>query len=278
MIAVCDAGHGRARFALAAGTQQHDIGPLHVREVLLVVVLEVLRQVAGIDGDLDDAVERAAGYDQLAPGGCGGVRDGFHAADVGGECRDGDAVFLRLDDVGEGGCDFVFGGGDAIAHGVCGIADEREDAFIAEGLEFGLVGRFADDRGGIDLPVGCVEDRARGCSDRKARNLRDRVRHVDQFDVEGAYVEPSAKADGIDLRLHAPAELGHLGFEHPHRERRAVDGRSELFPTIEHGADVVFVGMRDNDPGQSAAFLGDEAKVRQDDIDAWFVFLREGQA
>ena len=66
MLLLGDAGERGARLALAAGAQQHDLVAVEVGELVLVEVAEALRQVAGLDGDVDDAMQGAAGDDQLA--------------------------------------------------------------------------------------------------------------------------------------------------------------------------------------------------------------------
>ncbi len=64
-------------------------------ELLLVEVAEALRQIAGVDCDIDHAVERAARNDQLAAGRAGRVGDRFDARDVRGKGRHRHAVLAR---------------------------------------------------------------------------------------------------------------------------------------------------------------------------------------
>ena len=87
-----DARERGARLALAAGAQQHDVAAVEVGELVLVEVLEALRQVAGIDGDLDHAVQRAPRNDELAAGRPRRVGHAFDARHVGGERRHRDAA------------------------------------------------------------------------------------------------------------------------------------------------------------------------------------------
>ena len=92
MLLLGDAGERGARLALAAGAQQHDLVAVEIGELVLVEVAEALRQVAGVDGDVDDAMQGAAGDDQLAARRLRRLGDGFDARDVGGERRHGDAA------------------------------------------------------------------------------------------------------------------------------------------------------------------------------------------
>ena len=61
MLLFRDARERRTLLALAAGAQEDDVAPRQRLELVLVEKAEALRQVAGIDGDLDHAVQRAAG-------------------------------------------------------------------------------------------------------------------------------------------------------------------------------------------------------------------------
>ncbi len=74
MLLLGDARQRRARLALAAGAQQYDVAAVEVGELVLVEVAEALRQVAGVDGDLDHAVQGAAGDDELPVGGAARLR------------------------------------------------------------------------------------------------------------------------------------------------------------------------------------------------------------
>ena len=101
MLVLGDAGEGGARLALAAGAQGTISARLQEAELVLVEIAEVLRQVAGVDRDLDDAVQRAARDDELAPGRLRGVGHALDAGDVGGKRRHRDPALGALDDLGQ---------------------------------------------------------------------------------------------------------------------------------------------------------------------------------
>ena len=61
------------------------------------------------------------------------------------------------DQFGERLRDIGLGRRAALAHRVGGIADQREAALVAERAQLGFVGRRADDRRRIDLPVAGVQ-------------------------------------------------------------------------------------------------------------------------
>ena len=72
----------------------------------------------------------------------------------------------------------------AFAHRIGGIADQREAALVAERAQLGLVGRRADHRRRIDLPVAGVQHVAERRADDQRVRFRDRMRDRDQLDVE----------------------------------------------------------------------------------------------
>src|SRR5690606_29249599 len=105
-----DAGKRRARLALAAGAQHQHLVRLEIGELVLIEVLEVLGQVAGFDGYLNDAVHGTPSDHKVSPSSLGGLGNGTYAGDVGREggyshpalCFGNDGL-ERLGDFGLGG-------------------------------------------------------------------------------------------------------------------------------------------------------------------------------
>ena len=56
--------------------RQHDLAALQIAELVLVEMLEAFRQVAGLDRNLDHAVQRAPGDDERPAGRPGRIRHG----------------------------------------------------------------------------------------------------------------------------------------------------------------------------------------------------------
>ena len=167
----------------------------------------------------------------------------------------------------------------ALAQRVGGIADHGRHALRAQLPEAGLVDRRADQRRGVDLPVAGMEGDAVARADGDGIGLRDRVRHGDELEIEGAHVEAAVEGHLLDGQLHLAAELRELGLEHRRRERGCIDRHPEPRPQLDDGADVVLVRVGQHQAGKCAALLLDEAQVGQDHVDAGVVLaLREGDA
>jgi hypothetical protein len=77
-------------------------------------------------------------------------------------------------------------------HGVSGVADHGEHAFLAEGGERRLVGARADQGVGIELPVAGVQHDAGRSADHQRLRLRHRVCHVQKIEAERAELERPA--------------------------------------------------------------------------------------
>ena len=74
------------------------------------------------------------------------------------------------------------------------IADERQHALVAERREARLVGRQAEDRSRVDLPVARMDDESGRRADRERRALGYRMGDRDEFDVERADLDAARPA------------------------------------------------------------------------------------
>ena len=105
--------------------------------------------------------------------------DRADARDVGGEGGDRDPAGRAPDQLGQRLGDVGFRRRAALAHGVGGIADQRQAALVAERAQLRLVGRRADHRRRIDLPVAGVQHGAERRADDQRVRFRDRMRDRD---------------------------------------------------------------------------------------------------
>ena len=95
---------------------------------------------------------------------------------------------------------------------------ERQHALFADFAQAALVGRRADRRRRVDLPVAGVDDDAGRGADRQRAALGNRMGDGNELDVERADVEPrAAERDDLDRDLRR-ARLGRGGA--PRRARR----------------------------------------------------------
>jgi hypothetical protein len=127
--------------------------------------------------------------------------------------------------------------------------------------------------GVVDLPVARVDHEARRRADRDGVRFRDRVgdRHV--FEVEGPELQALARLDLVQVDLRGVGLAEAAGFEQADGEARGIDRHLQAGPQLGQRADVVLVGVGDEDAQQIVALLLDEAQVRVDEIDAGQVLL-----
>ena len=268
MLVLGDAGERRARLALAAGAQRQHL----VRRQITVAfdaaeILHVL-EITGLARDLDHALHGAADNDHFAVGGAGGVGDCAQPPDMGGESRDRDAAPRGADQFGQRLRDICFRWRLALAHRIGGIADQRQHALVAERLELGRVGRTADDRRLVDLPVAGVNDGADGSADRKRVRFRNRMRDIDEIDLERPERHMTANRHDID-RNFRHARLGRAPrLEQRGGERRRVERHFQLRPQIHDRAHVVLMGVGKDEAENVLALFDQERDVGQDQVDA----------
>ena len=251
MLVVGDTGEGGARLALAAGAHHHDLVARQVGKLVLVEKAEVLRQIAGLDGDCDDAVQRAPGDDELSVRRLAPPRDRCKARDIRGEAVTATRRGRLLDDVGQRFRNVGLGRRDALAHRIGRIADHREHAFVAELAQARLIG------GAPTAASGRASSRRYGRravrrADRERVDLRDRMGQGDQLDVERPHLNRPPSGTSLIGICSASAVLGELCLQHAGGERRRKDRRIEPRPQVDHRADVVLVRVRQDDAGEVA--------------------------
>ncbi len=237
---------------------------IHVRAAKRLHTIEI----TGLAGDLHHPLHRASDHNDLAVGSFRSVSDGAQPRHVGCECRHRDAPARRFHEFGDVLGDFLLGRRAALTHGVGRIADQRHDAFIADFAQPLLVGRLADDRRRIDLPVTGMQHCAGGRADRERMGFGNRVRDRNEFHAERADVDGAARRHDCDRDLWRVALAGAFGFEQRRAELRRVDRALQLRPQIDDGTEMILVGMGQNQTHQILPLLHQKADVRHDDVDA----------
>ena len=118
----------------------------------------------------------------------------------------------------------------------------------------------------VDLEVAGVDDEP----DRRPDGQRDAVGHAvrdaDEFDFEGPDGDALFRPDRNQLVGAGQAMLEQLGFDQRERERRAVDGATDVRQNVRHSADVVFVAVRQHERGR--ALVLQVRQIGNDAIDA----------
>jgi hypothetical protein len=117
-----------------------------------------------------------------------------------------------------------------LANRIGGIADQREAAFRAQRLELSLVGRRADHRRRIELPVASVQHVAeRRPQDQRVR-FRDRMGDGNKLDVERPDLEAGAEGHLRDRDIRRAALAQSFGGEQRRGERGGIDRGLQLRP------------------------------------------------
>jgi hypothetical protein len=96
----------------------------------------------------------------------------------------------------------------------------------------------------------------------------NRMRDPHQAAVERPDHEPLARRNHVqDGALHAC--VLELAAQHRGGEPGAVDGTAQSFPEVGQRAEMILVSMGQHQAGQALAALGDEARIRQHDLNPW---------
>ncbi len=93
--------------------------------------------------------------------------------------------------------------------------------------------------------------------------------HANELDLEGTDGAPAAERHDLKGKAIDQAHLGELRFEHLGGEGRGVDrDAAKLRPEIDDRAEMILMGVREQEAGNVVPLLHDEADIRENDINA----------
>jgi hypothetical protein len=144
--------------------------------------------------------------------------------------------------------------------------------------QLGVVGRRADQRVGIDLPVAGVQDGAQRRLDRQPVRLRDGVRDGHELDPERPELQIAAQRDLGQADLIEDAGVAQLLADQEGGERRGVERGFQARPQPAERTDVVLVSVRQHDAQDVVGVGLDVARVRGDHLHAGRRQVAEGHA
>src|SRR4029078_2524818 len=174
--------------------------------------------------------------------------------------------------------DALLGARRLLLENVGRIAHQCEHAAIADlGQDIGI-GRRAEDRRLVDLPVAGVEDIAERRLDQQPVPFGDRMRERDEADLEGAELDGPATLDNVELDLPGEPFLLKLAGDQARGERRRVERDLQLLGEIGQRADIVLVPVGTDYPREVLLLVLDELEVWQYQVDAGISGVGEGQA
>ena len=210
---------------------------------------------------------------------CGGSVD--HLLDpmhVGGERGDDDPATAAGEQVEQGGTDARLRRRDPGPVGVGRVAAQAEDALPPQLGEARDVGRPAVHRSLVELVVAGDQQRAQlGAQDDRA-GVRNRVRHVDQLELERAEAHLLAGVQHLERRVAKPVLL-ELRAHQADRQRAAVDDRRhpDLAQDVGKRPDVILVPMGEDDRLDVVGVIAKIGEVRQHQVDSQHLGGREHQ-
>ena len=238
----------------------------------------VVGQVAEVGRDPEVLLHRAADDRDVAVHVGGRVEDLLDARDVAREGRHDHPAGERLHDLAEGVADGPLGRRVARVLGTGRVGQQAGHALLAEPGEDREVGQLAVDRRVVELEVAGVDDRADRRPQRDAHRVRDRVADPERDDVEGPDVDLVARLEREE-RVVVELVLLDLVAEQPARQRRRIDRDArELREHVRQRADVILVGMGDEERLDVGAALLEVADVGDDEVDAEHLLVGEHQA
>ena len=265
----------RHRFALAA--RRDDDDPAHRIVADLVDVDDCAFRrvdVAELERNVDDIDHAAAEHGHLALIAHRRVDDLLDAMDVRRERRDDDAAAAVVERLVERRTDRALARRMALALRVRRVSHHHEHALVAELRETAEIRHLAVNRRIVELEVARMHDHAERCLDGEADRIWNRMVHTDETDAEAADIDDVALHDGMEHR-GVDAVLFETSLEDAEREARAVDRNADLLEHIRQRADMIFVAVCEHDGLDLVAVLEEIRDIRNHEIDAEHILLRE---
>ena len=277
MLAIGDAAHCCARFALAPGRKHDDA---IAREHRIALKGEEIREPVEITilaRDVDRACHRAAGDDDFAARRHCGQCHRANARDIRGEGGDHHARRRLCDQLAQRLRHLAFRRALAFANDVGRVADEGEDALLTELAETRFIGRQTDSGRIVVLPIAAMDGEACRRADRQRAAFRDRMRDRDEFDAKRSELNTAALPNDVDLHLRRVGLGEAPRLQQARRERRRIKRAAQSRPQSRDRADVVLMRMRDDERDEIALDLVDEGDIGIDEFDPRQIGPGKGQ-
>ena len=232
-------------------------------------------EVAEVGRDPEVLLHRPADDRDLAVERGGGVEHLLDAGDVAGEGGHDHPAVERLHDLAERLADRPLGRRVARVLGAGRVGQEADHALLAEPGEDREVGQLAVDRRVVELEVAGVDDRADRRPQGDAHRVGDRVADPERDDRERADHDLVARLEG-QHRVVVELVLLDLVAEQAAGQGAGVDRHArELGQHVRQAADVVLVGVGDEERADLLAVLLEIRDVGDDEVDAEHLLVGE---
>ena len=130
----------------------------------------------------------------------------------------------------------------------------------------------------VHLEIAGVDDGALRRLDRETERTRDAVRHLDELHRERTEADLLSGLHPLEMLLVRQVVLAQLARREAEREIAAVHRHAHLVEQPGKGPDVILVCVRQEDAAHLGGALLDVGQLRNDEVHAERLFLREQQA
>src|SRR5215471_1796023 len=264
-----DARERGHRLALGAADQDCYLGGCGLHYVLWAQedTVRNIKQSIRV-GDLGDG-DHAAADDGHAAAALGSeIEHELDAMDGAREARDDDAALGAVEDFFHARADGALAFGVAGTIGVGGIGEKQEHAALAVVGERVEVEELVVGGSGIDLEIARVDDDAERRGDGDRDRAHDRVRDMDELDFERPDFDGELGLDLDEIGLAFKIVFLEAALDERERECRAVDGHVDFSKKVRHGADVVFMAVREDERANLTDVLLEKSQVGHHQVDA----------
>ena len=246
-----------------------DLGDVHQR---------ILRdgQIAQLARDLEDVFHAPARDRHLASVPPRQVQNGLDAVHVRGEGRDDDPLVAAAELTVEVLSHQIFRGRVAGALDVRGVAEQGQNALVAQLAQTGEIGHPVRG-GGVDLEVAGDDDPAHGRVDAEGDGVGNGMVHVDEFHGEAACLDQIAGLVGDQTDRVGQTVLLQLEADQTVGQGRAVDRRVGGLEDVGDGPDVILMAVGNEEAAQLLLTVDEIGDVGDDQIDAVHIVLGEAQ-
>src|SRR5215470_16340094 len=169
--------------------------------------------------------------------------------------REDHATWRRAAQLFDARHDSALGRCKAGALHVCGIAEERQDAFLAVFRKGVQIERATIHRRLIDLEIPGVHNHAERRANGECHAVHGAVRYRNKLDLVGTDLDKTAGKDfaqrgGVEQSCFVEALL-----DQRQRESRSVNRHVQVAKNVGQGADVIFVAVSEDDRANLRAVL-----------------------
>ena len=230
-----------------------------------------------IAGDLDILLHRSTDHGNLAMELSSGIQHLLDSRDVRSERRNDDSTRRAADDPLERLSNHLLARRVAGSLGTRAVGDQRQHPLCAELRQQSEVRCLAVGRGLVELEVAGVDHRADRGVDGVSHRIGDRVADPERDDPERSELELVARVERKE-RVRLEPVLLQLVAQEAAREGRGVDRDvGELRKDVREGADMVLVGVRDQEGADLLPVLLQIRDVGDDEVDPEHLLVQEHQ-